>query len=102
MSENKNTDNQNKLFSLSFSKKSKPEKAGKELVKSSIEIDDDGSPTIVDRFTSTPSSLEEAIDSPKLFTNIEEYVSDIRRVAGLGMDTEDFLKLKKVENRKKK
>ena len=101
MSENKNTDNKNKLFSFSFPKKTNPEKAGEELIKSSIEIGDDGTPTIVDRFTTLPSSLEEAVNSPKLFTNVKEYISELRRVAGLDMEIEDFLELKKVENRKK-
>lgn len=101
MSEDKKPNAQNKLFSFSFSKKAKPEKAGEELVKSSIEIGDDGSTMIIDRFNTRPASLEEAISSPKLFSDVKEYIAGIRHAAGLDMDTEDFLELKKVENRKK-
>jgi hypothetical protein len=101
MSENNKLDNDDKVFSFSFQKKANPEKAGEELVKSSIEIGDDGSSTIIDRFTSMPSSLEEAVNSPKLFKNVKEYISELRRVAGLDMEIEEFLELKKVENRKK-
>ena len=66
------------VFSFKINKKMKPSKHGK-TINSTAETAKDGTYTIIDRFTIGPSSFDQALNSPKIFSDPETYVSELRK-----------------------
>jgi surface antigen len=90
-----------KLFSLFSPGKAKPVKAGKKAVGAVSRVEKDGSIVISENFDNSPESMEEALASPNIFGNIDKYISDIKKLAGLDIDIEDKIKMRTLSEKKK-
>ena len=90
-----------KLFSLFSPGKAKPVTAGKKTFGAVSRVEADGSIVISENFDNSPESMEEALASPNLFGNIDKYISDIKKLAGLNIDIEDRIKMRTLGEKEK-
>jgi len=91
-----------KLFSLSSGGKTKPVKAGKKILGAVSRVEEDGSVVVGDNFDNSPESIDEALASSNVFGNIDKYISDIRKIAGLNISIEDAIKMQTTDKKEKK
>lgn len=95
------TSGSKKLFSLFSPGKAKPVTAGKKAVGAVSRVEDDGSVVVSENFDNSPESMEEALASPNIFANIDKYIYDIKKLAGLNIDIEDKIKMQTPSGKKK-